>query len=73
MKEVDDFLNYNKINKIKKIINRYENKINELTIIYENKHNKKIKLFGSEFVNNNKGNCYLIINNKISELIEEID
>ena len=50
IKEVDDFLNENKINKIKKIINRYENKINELTIIYKNKDNKKIKLFGSDFV-----------------------
>ena len=73
MREIDDFLNENKINKIKKNINRYENKINELTIIYENEDNGKIKLFGSEFVNNNKGNCYLLINNKISELIEEID
>ena len=73
MNEVDAFLNENKKNKLKSIINIYENKINELTIIYNNKDNGKIKLFGSEFVKNNKGNCYLLINNKISELIEEID
>ena len=73
IKEVDDFLNENKINKIKKIINRYENKINELTIIYKNQDDEKIKLFGFDFVNNNKRNCYLLINNKISKLIEEID
>ena len=61
------------INKLKSIINKYENKLNELTIIYENKDKGKIKLFGSKFVNNNKGNCYLLINNRMSELIKEID
>ena len=73
MKEIDEFLNGNKINKIKNIINKYENRINELSIIYNNNKNGKIKLFGSEFVNNNKGKCYLLINNKITELIKEID
>jgi len=72
MKEIDDFLNQNNINKIKSIINKYENKINELSIIY-NKDEKIIKIFGSEFVKNNKGKCYLLINNKITELIEEIN
>ena len=65
MKEVDEFLNENNINKIKNIINRYENKINEISIIYNKDKNGKIKLFGSEFVKNNKGKCYLLINNKI--------
>ena len=72
MKEVDDFLNQNNINKIKSIINKYENNINELSIIY-NKDKKRIRIFGSNFVKNNKGKCYLLINNKITELIEEID
>jgi len=72
MKEIDEFLNQNEINKIKNIINKYENKINELSIIY-NKDKKRIKIFGSEFVMNNKGKCYLLINNKITDLIEEID
>jgi len=73
MKEIDEFLNQNNANKIKNIINKYENKINELSIIYNNNKNGKIKLFDSEFVKNNKGKCYLVINNKITELIEEID
>ena len=74
MKEIDEFLNENNINKIKNIINRYENKINEISIIYNNNNeNGKIKLFGSEFVKNNKGKCYLLINNKITELIEKIN
>lgn len=72
MKEIDDFLNQNHINKIKNILNKYENNINELSIIY-NKDEKIIRIFGSEFVKNNKGKCYLLIFNKKSELIEEID
>jgi len=46
MDEVDEFLNENNINKIKNIINRYEDKINELSIIYNSDENGKIKLFG---------------------------
>jgi len=72
MKEINDFLNQNDINKIKNIINKYENKINELNIIY-NKDKKIVKIFDSEFVKNNKGKCYLLINNKITELIKKID
>ena len=72
MEEIDDFLNKNQIYKLLNIINKYENKKNELTIIYNNEIHGEIKLFGSEFVKNNKGNCYLLINNKKSELIEKI-
>ena len=72
MEEIDDFLNKNQINKLKNIINKNENKKNELTIIYNNENHDEIKLFGSEFVKNNKGNCYLLINNIKSELIETI-
>ena len=35
-----------------------------------NNENKKIRLFGKEFVSNNKNKCFLIINNKKSELVE---
>ena len=73
LKEVDDFLNNNNINLFKNFINRYENKKNELSIIYNYDGNRMIKLFGSEFINNNKGKCYLLINKKITELIEKID
>ena len=33
----------------------------------------KIKLFGEDFIKNNKDNCYLIINNKKQELTEYIE
>ena len=41
------------------------NKLNKLTIIYKIDKNKdKIKLFGEDFVENNKNNSYLIIDGK---------
>ena len=51
-------------------------KINEINIIYEiNKSlpfsKSKIKIFGSEFVKNNKNNCKMIIDNKEYEITEE--
>ena len=51
-------------------------KINKINIIYEiNKHlpfsESKIKIFGSEFVKNNKNNCKMIIDNKEYEIAEE--
>ena len=51
-------------------MNRYENKMNEINIIYNIKDKGEIKLFGEEFVKNNKKNCYLLINNKKKELCE---
>jgi hypothetical protein len=50
----------NIINKIKTILNSYDNKINTMTIIYNKNDNNKI--FGDNFVNKNKGKCYLFIN-----------
>ena len=38
-------------------------------MIYEN--NGKIKLFDEIFINNNKDNCFLLINNKINKIDEE--
>jgi len=44
---------------------------NEIDIIYKyDKNMNKIKLFGKIFVENNKDNCLLVINNKIVPLIE---
>ena len=63
IKEIDEFLDQNNADRIQYIINKYENKINELTIIYNTSNNWRIKLFGTEFVKNNKENCYLLINN----------
>jgi hypothetical protein len=45
-------------------------KLDEITIIYE-VYKKEIKLFGEDFVKNNKNNCKLIINGKEQELIEK--
>ena len=48
--------------------------INEITIIYKiNKNEKKIQLFSREFIDNNKNNCKIIIDNKEQEIIEYID
>ena len=54
MKDINYILNENNIiDKYKKIINIYENKKNEKTIIYKIKNGKRI--YGKEFVKNNKG------------------
>ena len=40
-----------------------------MTIIYDNKNKKeKIRIFGEEFVKNNKDNCILLIGDKLCEL-----
>ena len=49
-------------------------KMNEINIKYLIKENEEeIKLFGEEFVNNNKGNCILTFNSKDYELCEYIN
>ena len=55
-------------------INKNINPIDEITIIYKsiqdaienskNENNKKIKVFGEEFVNNNKNICKIIYEGK---------
>ena len=54
-------------NKLRKFMN------NEMELIYndENNNDGYIKLFGKEFVKNNKNNCLLIINNKLYNLIDK--
>ena len=48
---------------------------NEINIIYDikecDKKEGRIKIFGKEFVKNNKNKCKIIINNKETELIEK--
>ena len=47
------------------------NKLNEMTIIYNiDKNKNKIRLFGSDFVKNNKNNCYILIDEQINELFD---
>ena len=48
-------------------------KLNEMTIIYNIKNKDTIKLFGKEFIKNNKDNCKLIIEGKEHDLIEHLD
>ena len=47
------------------------NNKNEMIIIYKIKQDKyEIKLFGKKFIENNKNNCKIIIDNKDQDLIE---
>ena len=45
-----------------------------MTIIYKiDKNKEKLKIFGDNFVKNNKNNCYLLINGKKIDLCSEIN
>ena len=44
-----------------------------MKIIYNIDKNKYIKIFGKKFVENNKDNCFLIVNDKFKELSEFYD
>ena len=74
IKEIKKINNENNIkNKIINIIDIYNkmNEMNEINIIYKIKDNdKKVKIFGSEFVKNNKNNCEIIYEDKEYELNE---
>ena len=49
-------------------------KLNEISIRYLiNENEEGIRLFGEEFVNNNKENCFLTLNNKDYELCDYIN
>ena len=48
------------------------NKLNEIKILYKIKEEKKIKLFGKEFIEKNKDNCKIIIDNKEQCIMEYI-
>jgi len=47
--------------------------LNKITIIYKINKNNKIRLFGKKFVENNKENCKIIINNIEQDLCEELN
>jgi len=66
IKEIDIFLKDNIKNKFKYLIHKFY--LSESTLIYNN--DKKINLFGKEFVEKNKDNYYLIIDNKKINLCE---
>ena len=81
--KISDILDlYNKMNKDNINNMNNDNMINEnmnkgkmkmMTIIYNINNENKIKLFGFDFVKNNKNNCYLIINNIKQELTNYIE
>ena len=48
-------------------------KINEMIIIYKIEGKNKIQLFGSKFIENNKNNCKIIINNKELNIVEYLN
>ena len=66
-------------NKIENKINEIKNEIfseeisNEITVICDIKGINRIKLFGRKFIENNKNNCKIILDNKEQEIIEYID
>ena len=49
----------------------FENNISEINIIYDIKQENNIRIFGFNFVENNKNICKMIIDNKEYEIIEE--
>ena len=57
-------INNNQINNI--ISNN--NKLNEMTIIYNIENKNIIRIFGDDFVSNNKNNCFLLIDGQQYEL-----
>ena len=80
---LNDYINFPNI-KLVKTISNIEiflifsfHDYNEIHLNYEftdkNSNLKKLEIFGEEFVNNNKENCFLIINKKILELSNFID
>ena len=70
LENINQLLNKNTKTKIKYLFDLYSNSKNELTIIYCANKTKKIRLFGENFVKNNKNNCLLFINNKKKDLCE---
>ena len=77
-KNIIYFLNQNIYDKFMSLIDIIYKKINQANIIYKKKYNKKdedntIQLFGNKFVENNKENCFLIIDNKFYDIRKYFD
>ena len=68
--------NFNNKNSLIDLIDLYNNldlHNNKMKINYNIENQKIIKLFDNKFVNNNKKNCYLSINNKRHKLCEYLE
>jgi len=72
-KDIDNyFMNENIKKRMIYLIKIFDKYINQIDIIYEiNKEESKLKIFGKEFVENNK-KCLMMIDNKINELKENL-
>ena len=75
IKDINYIINESSETKIIKILDiydkLYDKGINKLKIYYKiDKKDKKIKLFGKQFVENNKENCKILIEGKEYELME---
>ena len=55
------------------ILNKLSLSNNVMTIKYLIKEEKKIQIFGRDFVKKNKGKCKIIINNTEQELYQYLD
>ena len=74
-KELNNINNDKSIgNKVKNIIDIYNKMINnDINIIYNTNNKKKITIFGSQFVKNNKNNCKIIFEDKEYKLQEDFE
>ena len=68
IKDINIFIKDGIKGRLKYLISKFS--LCESTLIYKIDYNKKIRLFGDEFVKNNKDNYYLIIDNKKINLCE---
>ena len=79
LQNFSDNNNVNVINNIKPLLNindiqinnKSNNQLNKMTLLYKFKENS-VQIFGEKFVNNNKNNCYLLIDERERELCSTI-
>ena len=69
----DDNIN-NKFKQIYNIYNKIYDKIDEVTFLYKFKEeNEKLKIFGKDFVKNNKDKCCIIYEDQKYDLVEKFE
>jgi hypothetical protein len=76
LKDIINFSNLEIKNKFLYLIERFYTKnipYGQIELSYTPKSNKKIQFFSEQFVEQNKGNCYLIIKDKIFELFQSYE
>ena len=71
-KPILDFFNVINI-KPKTIITNNLKQYNKININYKIEQEKKIKIFGDDFVRNNKDNCFIIVDDNQLEICSEIE